>query len=471
LYKNKHIWLIDATSYKKNISKDLISSKKVFYKLKAIARDKRIGDHNPPGLKTFSNGLLRVGTILNQNGYRISYFTIDEIIKNLNFGTLPDIIAFGAICTTVPICAKISLKVKEIKPEIIVAIGGAQSFFSPSLIREQFPEFDKVIPDSEFVAASKLVDSKIETFNSSDNVHLDYSILPYPLYDYSINLSTCHGCLHSCSYCLDNRYKFRDISIDGDISVLFGKIPSKTAIHYCDSNIGGNPFRALKVASAIKATNHDFLLSCDVRSDLVNPLLIRKIFSAGFVEIRLGLDSGNAKCLNRLGRKIEFDKFIKSLKCIRDNSNMYISVYMLTGLPGTSEMDTVKNKNIILQLFEQKLIDQIKHHLYVPYPTDHMRNGHPEVTIIQNDWSKYDRLSYPVYKLPGFTSDQIWQQYIEMEKFINETWSNALNVKGDELNRMYPDYNINSYLTDNANSSRSIYEDSNNLFQQIARVG
>lgn len=228
LVENRQIWLVDATSYKKTINNDLLPLKKRFYALKAIARKKRIGNHTPPGSQTFSNGLLRIGTILKQNGYYISFFSIEAIKKRLqrvDSHDIPDIVAFGCICPTVPVCAEIARKIKKIKPESFVAIGGAQAFFSPRLINERFPIFDEIIIDSDVIAASKLVGKKLQVSLTGEEDYLDYTILPLPLSYYSLNLSTCHGCRFGCAYCLDKFFPCKEFSLNGNISALLGKIP------------------------------------------------------------------------------------------------------------------------------------------------------------------------------------------------------------------------------------------------------
>lgn len=154
-------------------------------------------------------------------------------------------------------------------------------------------------------------------------------------------------------------------------------------------------------------------------------------------------------CLELLNRKVKLNDFINALRCIRDNSNMYISVYMLSGLPGSAEYDYELHRYVIQELFMHNYIDQIKHHIYVPYPTDYTNDAHPDVTLIHEDWSKYDRLSFPVYNLPNLSSVDIWEQYIDLEHFINEQWERSLNIEPYSSHNLYPDYNIACYLADN----------------------
>ena len=110
-----NIWLIDATSYKKEIDQELWKIKKDYFKIKSFVRQQIIGKHVLPTQKTFSTGLLRIATLLKRSGYSVEYFHLEDFLsKNVieKNNTLPQIVAFGCVCPTIPVCDKLAKKIK-----------------------------------------------------------------------------------------------------------------------------------------------------------------------------------------------------------------------------------------------------------------------------------------------------------------------------------------------------------------------
>jgi len=120
----------------------------------------------------------------------------------------------------------------------------------------------------------------------------------------------------------------------------------------------------------------------------------------------------------------------------------------VTGLPGTTRGTLDRNLRIVERLLEEQLADQIKHHLYVPYPTDQCRTGSPGVRPRVDDWAAYDRNSYPVYDLPGLGQDELWEAFLITEEAINAAWTRSLGVSEATIASLerFPDYNGAMYL-------------------------
>jgi len=450
--KELKIWLIDATTYKIQLDDLLRVQENIYYRIKSVVKSRHplFNGHTPPAEKTLSIGLLRIATILSHLGYDVSYLTFEEaklIIDTEKSGILPDIIGFSAVTPTIKECAELSIKIKKMNKYVRICLGGPHvKFAKRTTAAQQYGKyFDDIITSDDVEAASALIK---KTIDHHPNKYVDYSILRSPLNEYNINLFTSQGCHYNCQYCQDHLFPFSSkFVLDGGLSGILEKLSPKTPIHFCDCELGGNPIRAIEVCNALAKLNHNMLLSCDFRVEFLKEPLIKALTNAQFAEIRIGIDSADDRIIKFSNRNISIDKIKDTLKLLRDKSNFYLSAYLVTGLPYSNKETLTKNLSLLEELFGNKLIDEIKHHIYVPYPTDDEKSQSPDVEIIIKDWSKYDRLSYPVYKLSELTQRDIWNHFLETKKKINQFWMSANNLSFQELPEDgYSEYNRQLYL-------------------------
>src|SRR2546423_8902078 len=163
-----------------------------------------------------------------------------------------------------------------------------------------------------------------------------YDLLPYALPEYGLNLMTTEGCPFSCNYCHDRTIASRPFDLDGGLRHVAPCLPAGTPVHFCDSVFGGSRARALMVCRELARIGHGLSLSCDLRSELITAELIRALTAAGFVEIRVGLESADFSVLRSARRTALPDRVIRSLELVRRTSSLYVSIYFVTGLTGSS---------------------------------------------------------------------------------------------------------------------------------------
>ncbi len=445
-----NVWLVDATAYKKNLTPELANHKTIFFKLKAQAKTRKYGNHQLPGQLTYSSGLLRIATILSVSNFGVRYMSLEDFsyeIARENIFNFPDIVAFGAVCPTIPQCAKLGETVKRKSKNIRVVLGGAHAKVAKMKTLKMYAVFDEIIQESDIKAAAKLIGESEDKLINPAN-YIDYKLLPHPLSMYGVNLFTTTGCKFVCKYCHDRLVEKKDYALDGGLRQVIKLLPSFTPIHFSDSVLGGNQQRAIKVCERLKSIDHNMLLSCDLRPEIITPSFLSLLESAGFAELRIGFESSDSLVFKTNKRTSTLNNTLNSLKMIRDYTNMYLSIYIVTGLPG-STIDTLKlTREIILELLLKNKVDEVKHHLYVPYPTDEPSLTPQQVRICNNDWSKYDRQSYPVYKLPNLAQETIWEEFLTTESAINKAWmsANGFNTLNDLPDTGYPEYNKRNYI-------------------------
>ncbi|WP_420265290.1 B12-binding domain-containing radical SAM protein [Candidatus Magnetominusculus dajiuhuensis] len=443
------IWLIDATTYRRSLSPLQIENKRLYFRIKNYVKNHIVGPHEPPGQKCYSAGVLRIATILRHNGYDTEYIPlaeIDKMIENSERGALPDIVGFGAVTPTVPVCAHYSSLLKSSKNGIRIVLGGAHAHFASKTTMAKYPVFDEIVPDCDMVAAAKIIQSRPKDL-SNPPLYIDYKILPEPLHNYCVNLFTSSGCKYHCGHCQDGLAVYNEYALDGGLSEVLVYLKPKTTIHYCDSVLGGSEKRAVEVCKKISSIKHNMLLSCDLRSEFISSELVENLVNAGFVELRMGLLSTDRHVLNNINRGGNPDKILETIKLIRKISKIYISIYITIGLPGSTTDAVDQLIRLVKHLLEKRYVDEVKCNLYVPYPNDDNTTSPIGVHIQNEDWTKYDRQSYPVYGLSKLTSDDIWNAFQKIEGEINISWDKAyeLSRSGKIPDTCYPEYIISCY--------------------------
>jgi hypothetical protein len=321
---------------------------------------------------------------------------------------------------------------------------------APTQILKRFGHaFDDVIDGYEEDAAARLLGGPLPP--PGPGSRLDYRLLPHPVAEYSINLMTASGCPFRCTYCQDRLLPRMDGGLDGGLGQLVGPdgLAPGTPVHFSDSVLGGTVPRAMKVCGALAQLDHGMVLSCDMRPEFANLELLGQLRRAGFRELRMGLDSADAQVLVTAGRMAKPKRLPQVLERIREaEPGLYVSVYLVTGLPGTTEATLEENMAVVRQLLGAGLADQVKHHLYVPYPLDSCPTNDIRVEIVEQDWSAYDRNSFPVYELAGIGREQLWQAFLATEVAINDAWAAGFGLSADQVEALplYPDYNGRVYL-------------------------
>ena len=446
------IWLIDYTHYQKPIHPRLVAAKQDYFRLKSYVRHRKIGPTAPVQTRVFGTGLLRLATILHKNGIPVRYLHYHQLEELLAQGAaIAETVAFSAICPTVNLCRELAVKIKEQSPGTTVILGGVHANLNPETTASRFPVFDRISLGHELAAAEAIAGKPLQP---TPTPYVDYSLLPYPLKEYAINTVSTVGCPFRCDYCADGRAPHYIASPDGQLSIMKQLLPPRTLVHFFDSVLGYSTEGARAVCRAIQKTQHPFLLSCDMRAELLTPELLAEMEAAGFVEVRLGMESADPDLLIRNGRTLLPDRFAGQIANIRQNSNLYITLYSITGLPGTTAASHEKTLRYCEELFREQLVDEIKNAQYVPYPIEGIDYAQRGVTIQNFNWTDYDRQSYPVYRTEEMTSDELWELYLHTAEDINRSWLKGLGFSSFDqvpvIENYYSEYVEANYLGNTA---------------------
>lgn len=448
---NRRIWLIDATSYHKDIDKELLDIKLDYFRIKSHVRNELIGPHIPPTQRTFSMGLLRIATILSQLDYQVEYLhlkdiDIDSKLEKTNI--LPSIVAFSCVCPTIPICERIALKIKKYSTDIITVVGGAHINVALNTTMQRFGAFDRFSYGYDVEAVSRIINQEIRKKIVS-LPYVDYSLLPYKLMEYDLNVFSTLGCPFKCAYCQDGSVPYFENYLDGGLGAIKEELKPRKLIHFFDSTLGYSEKRLLNVCNSLSNLKHDFIFSCDIRAEFINPETVRALENAGFKEIRMGLETVDTAVLKANNRAALPDQVLRKIDIIRSESSIYLTLYTVSGIANYTLDTYEQNINLYQKLLRSRTVDEIKNAQYVPYPRDGIDFKKRGIFIKDENWENYDRQSYPVYETAELTRDQIWQGYLDTARAINSAWLEGWGFKSvDDIKNVsiYPEYIVNSYL-------------------------
>jgi len=415
------IWLVDYTHYVQDIDPGLVQCKTDYFRIKSWKRYQVIGPTSPPRSRVYALGLLRIATILDRNHIPVRYMHYYMLREILQSGReeLPETIAFSCVCPTVPGCAEMAGEIRKVSPGTRLILGGVHVNLNAEETARRYPVFDLMAVGYEKEAAEKIAGAPLEDVRE---IYADFGLLPFPLSSYAVNTFTGAGCPFQCSYCADGFAPRFRASWDGQLGMMKQLLPERTLIHFFDSVLGYSREGMHRVCEVVRETGHNFILSCDMRADMLTPGLVRDLRKAGFAELRLGVESGDQSLLDRNKRTLAVDRFAGIMRMIRDNSDIYITLYSITGLPGT----TAHSQQITLEYFDlllqEHLADEIKNTLYVPYPMKGIDYAARGIRILTDDWSKYDRQSFPVFETKEMNAAELWELYLHTAREINKSW-------------------------------------------------
>jgi len=438
----KEILLINATTYDISIPEEARRLKTDYFRAKICIKQRKIRNLNSTlsrNTRSYSIGLLRIATILQYNGYEVKY----QDLADINWQSLEkaletvDLVAFSAVTPTVPQCAYLCQQIKQAAPSVMVAIGGAHVNVAQKMTQDRYPCFDIYADGYDITAAAKLVGISEEAL-SVPKIYADYSILPYPLSEYILNTFTTLGCSYQCDYCQDHHIPYYENNDPTGLLHFIGKVPRGSRIHYFDSTLGVKPTRTREVCEALAKIDHGFLLSCDARAEVITPEVVKMMERAGFVEISFGMEIVDEDILRANKRTLSVDRLCAAFDVIRQNSNMYISVYNAIGIPGSTTEAVAKSREKLVNLLLDDKIDEIKTCTYVPYPMDGKDYRDRGLILDMDDWSFYDRQSYPVYHLENMTSQEIWDASLMLLEVSVNVWLQKLGFSSiDDLPKDY----------------------------------
>lgn len=193
----------------------------------------------------------------------------------------------------------------------------------------------------------------------------------YALFDKTkefFTMITIRGCPFNCVFCntqtmYDKLVRFRSPqNVVADVELLNKKYFIKE-IYFYDDTFTLDLQRTVEFCDLLEKKKLDLIWSTETRVDRVNPILLRKMKSAGCYMVGYGFESADQEILNKLKKGTTAIQNVQAVKMTQD-AGMLVRAFLLIGAPGETK-NTIK-KTVKFSLM--KGITYVHFNIVTPYP-------------------------------------------------------------------------------------------------------
>ena len=286
-----------------------------------------------------------------------------ELIKRLSEVEKPDLVLVTSIMTYwYPGTQEVIGIAKEAFPKAKIIVGGIYPTLCDDLARETLKSADLIVKNSEMGRFYAFIEEVYSVSLSYKPSMDDLDALPYPCYDLYdrtafVPIITSLGCAFKCTYCATPYMYPQTIrrsteSVVNEICFWHSRGVERFVL-YDDSFLYKKERYAKPLLKRIG--------QLPFRLDIYNPNAINAAFiddelalllvSAGFREVRIGLESINPAMQKETGDKVDSGSFKKALSALRKAgfSVEDIHVYILAGLPAQKWEDVKDTIDYVFQ--------------------------------------------------------------------------------------------------------------------------
>lgn len=274
-------------------------------------------------------GLLSLGTMLNNAGYKADIYDC-----NIEIGNIPFDYDIYGISIVSPAYINAQLLISQIKSknsDARIIVGGAHPSALPEQTLSELNVDTVVVGEGELSIFDALKHKGI--INRNDLLDLDalafpdYSLLkldkyhPHPPHGRKLPfmpILTSRGCSFHCCFCSKSVFgnKYRTHSADYVVSLLEylqNKLSIKEVAFY-DDVFTLDKHRVYQICELINKRNIKLIWSCETRVDLVDYDLMKAMKEAGCFSISFGIESGNRAILDYIDKNIEYEQVYEAVK-------------------------------------------------------------------------------------------------------------------------------------------------------------
>lgn len=320
----------------------------------------------------------------------------------------PDLVGLSAMSWQYDTCLRIIRVIREILPNVKIAIGGyhATLMFREIAMSSEGKNIDFLIRGEGEEAFRRLVNAlegkdrmedipSLSFQNKGKFVHnekdelLDLARLKLPIRDkrrltwgYHVMynpievMETSRGCTRSCNYCsIRHMYgrSFRTFPIErvlADLDDIYHKRKTRW-VFVADDNLVLNPARVMSLCDAIISRNYKGLCivaQADCVSLSKNGDMVKKMAEAGFKSLFLGIENVSAENLITANKGDIVDASRKAVELCHRYGIMVIGGLVL-GFPEDDENSLIRN----FEFFNSLEVDAAYCQILTPYPKTGIR--------------------------------------------------------------------------------------------------
>lgn len=398
------------------------------------------------GVVAPSLGIGYMAAVLEKNGYDVDVLdasalelTYDEIGEEI-LKRNPDIVSISALTPTIGVALDSADKIKQVKPDTVVVLGGYHPTFEYKSVLEE-PSVDVVVRgegeytllelvqtiesggDLSSVAGLAFIDENDDeiTLTADRPIIKDLDELPFPAFHlfpmdkYKIlnittnvaTIITTRGCPMQCSFCSSaalhgNHLRRRSYENVCDEIELRLKEQNIDTIAFMDDTFTLNKKFVRNFCEEIKRRNLKFWWGCTSRVDTLDEELLQIMKDAGCITIFIGVESADQQMLEKMNKNITISKTESAFGLARKVGIRTIASCVI-GMPE----DTKKTIKQTIDFVKKLNPNYALYSLATPYPGTRFYNETFKKNLIKiNDWSKFTLLN-PVLKTIDCSSKEL----------------------------------------------------------------
>ena len=383
--------------------------------------------------------------VLDASALELTYEEIGEEILKRN----PDIVSISALTPTIGVALDSADKIKQVKPDTIVVLGGYHPTFEYKSVLEEESVDVVVRGEGEYTLLElvRTIENNGDLFNVEGLAFHDendgslivtpdrpiienldelpfpaFHLLPmekYRILNITTNVATIittRGCPMQCSFCSSatlHGHKLRRRSVENVVNEIEMRLMEQNidTIAFMDDTFTLNKRFVKEFCSEIKKRDLKFWWGCTSRVDTLDRDLLQTMKDAGCITIFIGVESADQQMLEKMNKNITVSKTENAFKLAREVGIRSIASCVI-GMPE----DTIKSMKQTIKFVKKLNPNYALYSLATPYPGTRFYNETFKKNLISiKDWSKYTLID-PVLKTVDCSSEEL--RKIQKKAFI-----------------------------------------------------
>lgn len=357
--------------------------------------------------------------VLDASALELTYDEIGEEILKRN----PDIVSISALTPTIGVALDSADKIKQVKPNTIIVLGGYHPTFEFQSVLEE-ESVDVVVRGEGEYTLLELVQTienngdlkKVQGLAFHDKTDNSLVVTPdrpiienldelpfpafhlFPMEKYRIlnittnvaTIITTRGCPMQCSFCSSaalHGHKLRRRSVENVVDEVEMRLKEQNidTIAFMDDTFTLNKRFVREYCSEIKRRGLKFWWGCTSRVDTLDEELLQTMKDAGCITIFMGVESADQQMLEKMNKNITVTKTENAFKLARKVGIRTIASCVI-GMPE----DTHKSINQTIDFVKKLNPNYALFSLATPYPGTRFYNETFKKNLIKiKDWSKF----------------------------------------------------------------------------------
>lgn len=286
----------------------------------------------------------------------ISNFASNRVITEYIASINPDMLCFTCYLWNIERNITLAREVKRLCPNTMIVMGGPEihesswaltgrngsvsCFFSGEgeWFFQKYFSGTSLDPYTRSINGNALiVQPHDQSLRAEDIIEPFTSGYLNPVADGSIFLEMTRGCPYRCSYCYysKNCPTIREQPFSTLLDAIALRHTWDLSEIYILSPTFNKTAHFLDKLDRLAALDHGIRLHTELRADGINSALAKKIYTAGFKSLEVGLQTLTPEALQRTGRNTSIEKELAGMRALHD-AGIDLKIGIIPGLPGDS---------------------------------------------------------------------------------------------------------------------------------------